>query len=416
MRHASIPVALLTLILIIVVPVGAAPSLQVGSSATYKVSITISFSPPSCITSPSSGSQTSIVYCPVDDTSLPSIEINGTVGWTATRLNDTTAVLNLTHSLATFLADNLTTPIFRNNGSSNESINLTNRTISIIPLIMPEMDQALQSLPSMSSWTASVNRVTSAVWARPSIHTMWWVNGPLKLNETIPVLVFPATVTGSTSLNLGSIGTRTAWTLNYNLTRSSAEQSTAGVYPIPSGDNLLASFSFNYDQQSDLLLSAAANIHLGFPMPIPYQPNPCTSTSTLYCPESSSFTTLQSGINIQATLTLAKTNLSLDHRLGSTSGSDHGSTGSAGGSGGPSQGTNSGSGNNGNNGGTGTGPNGGANPGITPQSTGAKPSTGISWIYWIIGIIAVAIIVTGIFFARRRAGKSRSQAPATQSS
>jgi len=406
--------------------------LQVGSSATYNVSIIISFSPPPCSAGTISGSQTNIIYCPVNDGNLPSVEINGTIGWTTTKVNDTTAVLNVTHILATFLSYNLTTPIFTNAGSFDESINLANRTINIMPLIMPEMERALQSLPSTSSLTSHVDSLSSVIWARPPVHTMWWVNGPLKLNETVPVLVFPTNVTGSTSLNLGGIGTRTAWTLTFNLIPPSVKQTAAGAYPMPIGENLLASFLFNYDQQSDILLSAVANIHLGFPMPIPYQPNPCTSTSTVYCPESSGFTSLQSGLDIQATLTLDKTNLSLDHRLGSTGGSDSGSTGSGGGtgsgtgqgtglgtgsgSGGPGQGTNGGSGNNGNNGGTGTGSNGGSNPGITPQSTGAKPSTGIFWIYWIIGIVAVAIIVTGIVFARRRAAKNRSQAPPTQSS
>jgi hypothetical protein len=409
MRHTSIPVAFLTLSLMFLIPVGAAPSLQAGSSATYNVSIVISLLPPPCNTSTISGSQPSIIYCPVDDGNLPSVEINGTIGWTTTKVNDTTAMLNVTHSLATFLSNNLTMPLFKNTGSFNESINLANRTINIMPLIMPEMEQALQGLPSTSSLTSQVDTISSVMWTRPSVHTMWWVNGPLNLNETVPVLVFPTNVTSSASLTLGNIGTRTAWTLTFNLSQPSPEQTATNAYPIPVGDNLLASFSFNYDQQSDLLLSAAANIHLGFPMPIPYQPNPCTSSGTTVCPASSAYATfVQSGVNIQATFTLSKTDLNLNQRSGSTGGngpdSSSGPSGPSGGPGpggtstGPGPGTSPGPGT----AGAGSGPTGGTNPGGAPQSTATKPA-GIPWIYWILAMVAVGVIVTGIFLARRRA-------------
>jgi hypothetical protein len=430
MRFASIPVSLMALILLIAVPVGGAPSLHAGSSATYNVSVKVSFSPPFCGINAYSGSQTDIIVCPMTMPNLPSIVVNGTLGWNATRISDTTAVLNVTRDLATFFG-NHTVPVFRNTGSFNESINLENRTINVMPFIMPEMDQALQSLTGMSSSTYSMNSISSAMWIRPHIYTMWWVNGPLKANETVPVLVFPTNVTRSTSLTLPSIGTRKAWTLTYNLTRPSPEQDTSDAYPIPAGDNLIASFSFNYDNQSDLLLSAAANFHFGFLEPLPYQPNPCVSSGTTVCSASSSCPTfVQSGINIQATLTLSKTNLNLGQRLGSTggNGSDSGSTGTTGGS--SSGGTSDGSGSGGTTGGpgpgtgsgpgttTGTGPTGGSNPnpGGTPQSTATKPASGVPWLYWILAIVAVAIVVTSIVFARRRAGKSQSQAPATQSS
>jgi hypothetical protein len=440
MRLASVPVALVTLILLIVVPVGGTPSLQAGSSATYNVSVRVWFSPPFCGTQAYSGSQTDIIACPLTESNLLSIVVNGTLGWTATRVSDTTAVLNVTRDLATFFAGDLTTPVFRTAGSFNESINLANRTISIMPFLMPEMDQVLQlaqndaaaSLPSSSNWTPGMNTISSAIWVRPHIYTMWWVNGPLKVNDKVPVLVFRTNVTRSTSLTLPNIGTRTAWALTYNLTLPSPMQDTAIANAVPTGDNLLASFSFNYDNQSDLLLSAAANIHFGFLEPLPYQPSPCVSSGTTVCPASSSYPTfVQSGINIQATLALSKTNLNLDQRLGSTSGSSSdpssggttsgsspdgtsGGSSSGGTSGGSdSGGTNGGLGSTGTNGGTGSG-NGGSNPGSTPQSIGAKPGSGVPRLYWILGIVAVAIIVTGIFLARRRTGRGQSQVTAAQ--
>lgn len=416
----------MTLVLLIAVPVGGAPALQVGSSAAYNVSVTISFSPPYCGTSTTSGSQTDLVYCPPSETDLPSIGVNGTLGWVTTGLNTTTAVLNVTRDLSTFFAGNLTTPVFKNADSFNESINLANRTISIMPFIMPEVDQAIQSLPATSSWASSMSTMSSAMWVRHPIYTMWWVNGPLKLNETVPVLLFPTNVTRSTSLTLSNIGTRTAWILAYNLTIPSPMQDTAIANAVPTGDTILASISFNYDQQSDLLLSATANIHFGFPETLVYPPNPCVSSGTTACPAlSSGPTVFESGVNIQATLTLSKTNLNLDQQLGSTSGtsSDSSPSGTTGGSspGGTSGGsgsgwTNSGSGVTGTSGGARSGSNTGSSPENTPQLAAAKPASGIPWIYWILGIATVAIIVTGIFFARRRAGKSRSQVPARQSS
>jgi hypothetical protein len=263
MRLAGVPVALVTIILLIAVPVGGAPPLQVGSSATYNDSIRVSFSPPFCETS-TTGSQTDLVYCPLEYTNLPGIEVRGTLGWTATGLNTTTAVLNVTRDLSTFLAGNFTTPLFMNTSSFNESINLANRTISIMPFIIPEMDQALQS---MSSWTTSMSTMSSAMWIRHPSYTMWWVNGPLKLNDTVPVLVFPTNVTGLTSMSLGNIGTRTAWTLTYNLTLPSPEQAT--TYSMPSGDSIFP-------------LSRSTTTS----KPASYSPLPRTSTSASlrHCP------------------------------------------------------------------------------------------------------------------------------------
>jgi hypothetical protein len=412
MRLASIPIAFMTLVLLIAVPVGGAPSLNVGSSAAYNVSVTASFSPPYCGTNTTSGSQSNIIYCPLAETNFPSVGVNGTLGWTTTGLNATTAVLNVTRDLATFFAGNLTTPVFRNARSFNESINLADRTVSIMPFIDPEMDQAMQSLLGMSSWAPSMSTISSALWIPRPIYTMWWVNGPLKLNETVPVLVFPTNVTRSTSLSLANIGTRSAWTLPHNLTLPSPEQDGAYAYAMPTGDNLFASFTFNYDQTSGLLLSATAIIHFGFLEPLPYLPSPCVSSGTTVCPASSTYPTfVQSGANINATLTLSKTNLIGSSDPGTNSGSNPATNAGSGpgpasseNNGIPGQGPGSSSGDTGTNGGTGS--KGGSNQPSTPQSTAAIPIAEVPWIFWIVAIVAAAIAVTGIVFARRRVRKN----------
>src|SRR6059058_3823218 len=234
---------------------------------------------------------------------------------------------------------------------------------------------------------------------RQPIHTMWWANGPLHLNQTIPVLFFPANVTGSTTVDLGSLGTRAAWTLTYNFTLPTPlpQQEISGT-SIPTGDKIQAAFAFNYDQQSDLLLSASADIQAGYLEESTYQTdqcNPSTTTSTTWCSDASSSTLIiQSGLSIQASLTLANTNLNLDQRLVPTDQSGGSTTASGSGSGsetgsGSDSGTRSGSGSD-------------SNRGSIPQSTSPKPSPGMEpWIYWIIAIALIAIIGTSLWVARR---------------
>ncbi len=433
MRSANLAVGVLTLILLVVVPVSGAPALKVGSSASYNLSVSITFSPPVCETGPSSDPQM-IVYCPMIAIVPPTFNINGTLDWTATSLTNTTAVLNVIREVTTSSWDSLTATDFRSLHSFNESIDLATRIASIVPFVTPEMSEALQIAQNSmgmtasqgTSWTTRANIITSDMIERQPIHTMWWANGPLHLNQTIPVLFFPTNVTGSTNVDLGSLGTRAAWTLTYNLTLPTPlpQQETSGT-SIPTGDEIQAAFAFNYDQQSDLLLSASADIHLGYLEESTYQTdqcNPSTTTSTTWCSDAASSTlTIQSGLSIQASLTLANTNLNLDQRLVPTDPSEGSTTASSSGSGsetgsGSDSGTRSGSGT-----GTGgydqgpsSGPGSDSNRGSIPQSTSPKPSPGMEpWIYWIIAIALIAIIGTSLWVARRRKNRGSPAAPPT---
>jgi len=391
LRSTYLAVGVLTLILLVAVPVGGAPALKVGSSASYNLSVSIMFSPSFCETSPSSG------YCPMIAMIPPTLGVNGTLGWTVTGLTNAIAVLNVTQEVTTSSWDSLTAPSFRSVYSLNESIDLPARIASILPFLMPEIDQALQmgqngmgtTVYSGIDWNASARIITMDLIQRHPIYTMWWVNGPLRLNETVPVLVFPANVTGSTNVDLGGLGTRAAWTLIYNLTlpSPSPQQEVSGTSS-PAGNDIQAALSFNYDQQSDLLLGASADIHIGY------------------------------GLSIQASLTLANTNLNLDQRLVPThpsqasapaSGSGSG-LGTGGGSGsGTGSGSDTGTAGNGegSDSGSGSGPGSGPNPSSISQSTSPKPSSAMApWIYWIVGIAAIAIIATSLWFARRRRNRS----------
>jgi hypothetical protein len=116
----------------------------------------------------------------------------------------------------------IVTPVTHHAGSSNESINLATRIATLLPLIQPELDEAAQMAQAnggasvtSADLSSTMSAINNAVM-RQHPYTMWWINGPLKVNDTVPVLVFPTNVTGSTSLDLGgSIGARSAWTLAF---------------------------------------------------------------------------------------------------------------------------------------------------------------------------------------------------------
>src|SRR6266852_6507199 len=292
------------------------------------------------------------------------------------------------------------------------------------------------SMPTGTSWSSTMSAM-DATMVRQPLHTMWWVNGPLKVNDTVPVLVFPANVTGSTSVDVGgSIGSRSAWTLAFPTTRSLPPDPLAAVTSsIPTADNFEFALTFDYDQTSDLLLSASADIHIGFGEETFIQPIACgssatTAPATTVCPASPIPVLREFGIDVQASLKLISTTLDLTQRLTPTASADSSSGSSLGGGSGTSPGPLTGSGS-GSGPSTSSGPNSspgsGYSPGSGSSTTGAeqptnnpaqsKPSTQsaglLPWIFGILGIIAAAIIATGVWIARRRMRRNPSIAPPT---
>lgn len=432
MRPTVLLLATLALLLLVIVPASGAPVLQRGSQASYDLSVSISFNQ-SCQPILVSTSTTGIVPCPMIAMVSPGLKINGTLGWTIADLNSTTAKLNVTRDI-TASSGKMFTPVANHSGSFNESINLATRIASVMPFIEPEMDQAIQiaqtnlvlAVPTGTSWGSSMSAFNEAITRQP-LHTMWWVNGPLKVNDTVPVLEFPTNVTGSTNLDLGgTIGTRSAWTLAFPTTGFLLPPDPVAPVvssSIPIADNFELAVVFNFDQKSDLLLSAGADIHLGFSEETTVQPSPCTSSATMVCPVSGPISIVRGfGIDLHASLMLTSTTLDLSQRLSlatgsqSSNGSNPGSTTPTGPGG--NQGSSSGSTTNPN-----PGPNpssGGYNPtsGSTPTGAGqpnnnpaqSKPSTQtaslLPWVYGILGIIAAAIVASGVWIARRRMKKA----------
>lgn len=430
MKVTIISSVALTLILLLAVPVGGAPALQRGSHSSYDLSVAISFFQ-SCGFNPPINT---MIVCPMIAVMPGTVNINGTLGWNATNITRTTAFLNVTRDLTISLGDS-TVPMAHNLASFNESIDLATRIVSIEQFFMQEVEDvfsmaqasAASALPAGASWSSSVSTFTGAMIRPGPVYTMWWVNGPLHLNQTVPVLTLPTNVTGTTTVDLGSgLGTRTAWTLVFSLPRPLLEPEISGTVSIPVRIGPEVTFTFNYDQKSDLLLTASADIHFGFFTETTFQPAQCNSPTTVCSTTSSPAMMVRNwGIDIQASLNLTNTSLDLNQRLTPTSSSQNGNSGSQSGTGtgtrtgqgsgsgpgtGSNPGSNSGTGT-GSDSGTGNGPSGGGQPASNPpRSTPMVLFPGTTpWIYWILGIIAVAIPGTGLWIAGRRTKRMRSQ-------
>jgi hypothetical protein len=446
MQLPRILLGALALLLLVIVPVNGAPVLQRGSQTSYSLSVSISFDQ-SCQPILSSTFSAGTV-CPMIAMVSPSFNITGTLGWTVIGLNATTASLNVTRDITTSNSEIATTTT-RQVESFNESINLATRIATILPFIEPEMSQALRMaqtnmatiLPTGASWDSTMSALDGAM-IRPPLHTMWWVNGPLRANDTVPVLLFPTNVTGSTTLDLGgSVGSRSAWTLAFPTTSLLPDDPmTSMTAATPIADNFRFALTFNYDQSSDLLLAANADIHLGFGEEGFIPPAPCssstmTSPALTVCPDTPIPIMREFGIDIQASLKLVSTTLDLSQRFTEAAGSDStGGSNSGGSSGtGPGPGPGSGSGagpGGGSDSGPSSSPGGGYNPGSGSTTTGAgQPSSNptqskptaqsaglLPWMYGILGIVAAAIVAWAAWMARKRTKKATAQIGTVQSS
>jgi len=342
----------------------------------------------------------------------PRVNFTGTLGWTDTGLNSTTAVFNVTRDV-TLSSDGLVTPSVHRTGSFSETVDLPSRIISIMPFLKTEMDNALQvdqsmvstSVPSGVDPSTEMSAMESTIFQPHPVYTMWWINDAsgLKLNQTVPVLFFQTNVTGSTSVDLGSLGTRQAWVLTFSPRPfPMPDSSTAGTGITSPIFSMI--FTFNYDQKSGLLLSANVNVHFGF-SEIVTQSGECSAVSNppiAWCNTGSVILTRSGGFNLSATLTLASTNLNLDQMMGPSASSEGGTTSSTGS--GSESGGNPGSGS-----GTGTVSGSGSNAGNNPSPSSSQPMISITpWIYLLLGLIIVAVIAMGLWIS-----KLRSKNPAT---
>jgi hypothetical protein len=335
-------------------------------------------------------------------TRLNNIDVDGTLGWNTNQVANDAALLNVTRDL--MISSYSGGSSIHNRGSIIESVNLTTRVVTFDVTPDPELESALSmattsltsSLPSGTALGASLPTMSAMIKAHP-IYTLWWVNVPLKEKDKVPVLAIPTTVNGSSTVDLGSLGRHSAWTLVYNLTRPNSYASIseiAAIRPIPVAFDLNIVLSFNYDKTSGVLLGAVAEIHANV-----VAPRPCTTPGTV-CPLTGSAVLFNRfSYNLQASLKLTSTNLNLDAPPPAgtsplTNGNSNPGSSPTGSGSNPSTGTQPT---------TTTGSSQGANPGTTPASSntpsGSKPPAGgtllselTPWSYWILGIVALAVV------------------------
>src|SRR5437762_4827468 len=120
MRLTSLSLGALTLLLLVAVPVNAAPDLHAGSQTSYNLSVSVSLLQ-SCAPVLSSTLSAGIV-CPMIAMISPSLNINGTLGWIVTDLNSTTATLNVTRDITTSSGETILQPRIIPGTSTNPSI------------------------------------------------------------------------------------------------------------------------------------------------------------------------------------------------------------------------------------------------------------------------------------------------------
>jgi len=120
MRLTSLSLGALTLLLLVAVPVNAAPDLHAGSQTSYNLSVSVSLLQ-SCAPVLSSTLSAGIV-CPMIAMISPSLNINGTLGWIVTDLNSTTATLNVTRDITTSSGETITPATHHTGNFKNPSI------------------------------------------------------------------------------------------------------------------------------------------------------------------------------------------------------------------------------------------------------------------------------------------------------
>ena len=217
------------------------------------------------------------------------LEANGTVGWNAVSVNETTAVLNDTVSLGFGLPSNTNSTV---SSTFIESISLETRRVDVVQPAYEGM--LLQNI--LAQYFASYALNMSDL-IRPSsispFYTMWWVQSPLSVGDTVQILTLTTIVNGTRTVELPNLGSRDAWVMNIHL-----ERNLLAMPCVLDGSSVpLSSSSFDatfaYDRLSGQLLSADFDIQN------------YTALEAYHCLDRASYiTTMGSTIALHASLTL----------------------------------------------------------------------------------------------------------------
>src|SRR6266571_402605 len=195
----------------------------------------------------------------------PTISLDGSIGWTVNGLDNSVAVLNVSHqvSIVASVGPLSFTPVTET-GSFSQSIDLSSRVQSsgtATSVILGIIQKMLAYYPGYYGYygygySPGIGQLLSS---RKEVYTFWWVNGPLTNGQPVEILTGYASVTGSETVNLGPSNDRSAWIVESEFSQS---LSTTSPPVITSGGSSDSSFKldlrFDYDQASDLLLKSSA--------------------------------------------------------------------------------------------------------------------------------------------------------------
>jgi len=299
---------------------------------------------------------------------MPTISLAGSLNWTAIGLDNSVAVLNVSHkvSIVASAGPFSFTPATET-GSFSQSIDLSTRVESAgtaTSAILGLLEKMLSSYPGYYGYYGYPSSLGQLLSSQKERYTFWWVNGPLSNGQPVEILTGYASVTGSEIVNLGPGNNRNAWIVESTLSQS---LSTTSPPVITAGGSSDSSFKldlrFDYDQASDLLLKSSAVVSVTSAQNQGYNPGDYLCGPSGCFPVSDHVTVNHHmSATIPVTLLLKSTSLDMSKRA------PQGSTGN----------------------------------GQTSPATTLPPAMSL-WIYGGIGIVGVGAVGTLAWLLRRRA-------------
>lgn len=271
------------------------------------------------------------VGLPSPPTPMPSafqVGLNGNMGWKVEGLSSSTANLLVSHNLGVSISvpqlPGLTITPVTESGTLVQSIDLATRAESAgtaTDLIEHLLDAYASASSSSYGYNSGFGNIISQMSASATSdlsYTPWWVNGPLSNGSPVQVMDGWASVTGSETLNLGSLGNVQAWIVTSQFSQSVNLTVPSSPFAGPSPNAQAAlnlNFLWTYDKGSDLLVRSLANgtatMHSVSSTQVP---------TNGYCVSyQCSYTTVQVTRDMRLVITLAlhliSTSLSLDQRM-----------------------------------------------------------------------------------------------------
>jgi hypothetical protein len=307
---------------------------------------------------------------------MPTISLDGSIGWTVNGLDNNVAVLNVSHqvSIVATLGPVSFTPVTEI-GSFSQSIDLSTRVESsgtATSVILGAIQRMLAYYPGYYGYYYGYGYPSvlgQLVSSQKQVYSFWWVNGPLANGEPVQILTGYSSVIGSEMVNLGPSNNRNAWIVESELSQS---LSTTSPPVITSGGSSDSSFKldlrFDYDRASDLLLRSSATVSVASSQTQNYKPGDYLCGPSGCFPVSEPVTVSHHmSATIPITLKLKSTSLDLSKR---------------------------------------------DPPGNSQTSLAASLLGTMSlWVYSGVGIVGAGAVVTVTWLLRRRA---RMRAPVTQ--